>query len=112
MQHLEGTFKGVRNAAIYYQAWLPDGEVKAVILLVHGLGEHSTRATRTTSTTLYRGATPSARWTAWATASRTASGKSSSASATTPTRWGFSAAWSEKWQPGSRSSSSVTAWAG
>lgn len=45
MQHIDGTFKGVRNADIYYQAWLPDGEVKAVILLVHGLGEHSGRYT-------------------------------------------------------------------
>lgn len=43
MQHLEGTFKGVRSADIYYQAWLPDGEVKAVLLVVHGLGEHSGR---------------------------------------------------------------------
>ncbi|MCB0158128.1 MAG: lysophospholipase [Caldilineaceae bacterium] len=45
MQHLEGTFKGVRNADIYDQAWLPDGEVKAVILIVHGIGEHSGRYT-------------------------------------------------------------------
>ena len=45
MEHREDTFKGVRNADIYYQAWLPDGEVKAVILLVHGIGEHSGRYT-------------------------------------------------------------------
>lgn len=43
MQHVEGTFKSVRDADLYYQAWLPDGEVKAVILIVHGLGEHSGR---------------------------------------------------------------------
>jgi acylglycerol lipase len=43
MKHIEGTFQGVRNANIYYQAWLPDGKVKAVLLVVHGLGEHSGR---------------------------------------------------------------------
>jgi len=43
MNHIEGNFKGVRNANIYYQAWLPEGNVKAVLLVVHGLGEHSGR---------------------------------------------------------------------
>jgi acylglycerol lipase len=43
MKHIEGNFKGVRNVNIYYQGWLPDGEVKAVLLIVHGLGEHSGR---------------------------------------------------------------------
>jgi len=33
----------VRNLNIYYQGWLPDGAVKAVLLVVHGLGEHSGR---------------------------------------------------------------------
>src|SRR5512137_2485302 len=45
MKHIEGTFKGVRNTSMYYQAWLPDGEVKAVLFLVHGLGEHCGRYT-------------------------------------------------------------------
>ena len=43
MNHIEGNFKGVRNANIYYQAWLPEGNVKAVLLVVHGLGEHCGR---------------------------------------------------------------------
>lgn len=43
MKHIEGNFEGVRNANIYYQAWLPDGKLKAVLLVVHGLGEHSGR---------------------------------------------------------------------
>ena len=43
MKHTEGTFKGVRDANIFYQGWLPDGEVKAVLFLVHGLGEHCCR---------------------------------------------------------------------
>jgi alpha-beta hydrolase superfamily lysophospholipase len=43
MDHVEGNFKGVRNAKIYYQARLPEGNVKAVLLIVHGLGEHCGR---------------------------------------------------------------------
>jgi acylglycerol lipase len=47
MEHIEGNFKGVRDINIYYQAWLPEGEAKggskAVLLVVHGLGEHSGR---------------------------------------------------------------------
>lgn len=43
MKHEEGTFKDARGKNIYYQYWLPDNEVKAVIMLVHGIGEHSGR---------------------------------------------------------------------
>jgi alpha-beta hydrolase superfamily lysophospholipase len=43
VNHLEGSFSGVRNTRIYHQAWLPDGPVKAVLVLVHGIGEHSGR---------------------------------------------------------------------
>ncbi len=43
MKHTDGKFKGVRGANIYYQGWIPDGEVKAVLFLVHGLGEHCCR---------------------------------------------------------------------
>ncbi len=43
IKHIEGNFPGVRNINIYYQAWLPDGNVKAVLLITHGLGEHSGR---------------------------------------------------------------------
>ena len=45
MHHTEGNFKDASNANIYYQAWLPEGEVKAVLLILHGLGEHSGRYT-------------------------------------------------------------------
>jgi len=45
MNHIDGTFKSVRDSNIYYQAWLPDGDVKAVLLLVHGLGEYCGRYT-------------------------------------------------------------------
>ena len=43
MKHEQGKFRGARNAQIFQQSWLPDGEVKAVLLVVHGLGEHSGR---------------------------------------------------------------------
>jgi alpha-beta hydrolase superfamily lysophospholipase len=43
MKHQEGSFKGVRNANIYFQSWLPESEPKAVLLIVHGLAEHSGR---------------------------------------------------------------------
>lgn len=43
MNHQDGRFKGIRDSDIYYQSWLPDGEIKAVLLIVHGLGEHSGR---------------------------------------------------------------------
>ena len=45
MKHLEGAFKNARGDSIYTQAWLPDGDVKAVLFLVHGLGEYSGRYT-------------------------------------------------------------------
>ena len=31
------------SSRLYHQAWLPDGEIRAAVLLVHGLGEHSAR---------------------------------------------------------------------
>lgn len=43
MQHNEGFFKGIRDTKIYYQGWQPEGDVLAVLLVVHGMGEHSGR---------------------------------------------------------------------
>jgi alpha-beta hydrolase superfamily lysophospholipase len=43
MNHIDGNFKGVRNINVYYQGWLPEGDVKAVMLIVHGLGEYCGR---------------------------------------------------------------------
>lgn len=43
MKHQEGVFMGVRKTALYYQGWLPEGEIRAVLLVVHGLAEHSGR---------------------------------------------------------------------
>jgi acylglycerol lipase len=45
MQHDEGTFTAYDGTTIYHQSWAPDGDAaaKAVVLVVHGLGEHSGR---------------------------------------------------------------------
>ena len=46
MQHDEGTFTADDGTTIYHQSWTPDGDTaaaKAVVLIVHGLGEHSGR---------------------------------------------------------------------
>jgi len=43
MKHEDGFFKGVRGARICYQSWLPDAEARAVLLISHGLAEHSGR---------------------------------------------------------------------
>lgn len=43
MKHEEGNFEGIRNGSMSYQCWLPEGESKAVLLIVHGLGEHCGR---------------------------------------------------------------------
>ncbi|MCY3414039.1 MAG: alpha/beta hydrolase [Candidatus Heimdallarchaeota archaeon] len=42
MQHNEGNFTGLNNNSIYYQNWQPEN-VKAVVLITHGFGEHSGR---------------------------------------------------------------------
>ncbi|MEH6551480.1 MAG: lysophospholipase [Pseudomonadales bacterium] len=42
MSHLESTFESpIGN--IYYQQWSPAQDIKAVIMLIHGLAEHSSR---------------------------------------------------------------------
>jgi len=43
MNHQEGFFQSVRHTRIYHQCWLPEGDPKAVLMIVHGLGEHSGR---------------------------------------------------------------------
>jgi acylglycerol lipase len=43
MKHQEGHFKGLKNLELYYQGWLPEGDPVAVLLVVHGLAEHSGR---------------------------------------------------------------------
>ena len=43
MQYTEGKFTGFNNYSLYRQAWLPDEIPIAVLLVVHGLAEHSGR---------------------------------------------------------------------
>lgn len=43
MNHQEGSFKGYRETDIYYQSWFPKDVPKAVLLIAHGLAEHSGR---------------------------------------------------------------------
>lgn len=43
MIHNEFNWKSEDGKKIYAQSWQPDGEIKAVICMVHGLGEHSSR---------------------------------------------------------------------
>ena len=46
MTHKEGRFAGVRGMSVYFQYWAPQEPAKALILLVHGAGEHSGRYQR------------------------------------------------------------------
>jgi len=43
MQHIEGKFPGRNDINLYYQSWVPDGMPIAVLVVVHGLAEHSGR---------------------------------------------------------------------
>ena len=43
MDHREGRFDGVAGMEIYWQAWLPEGEPKANLVVVHGASEHGGR---------------------------------------------------------------------
>jgi alpha-beta hydrolase superfamily lysophospholipase len=45
MQHTEGKFTGRNNFSLYRQAWLPDGIPVAILVVVHGIAEHSSRYT-------------------------------------------------------------------
>jgi alpha-beta hydrolase superfamily lysophospholipase len=43
VKHTEGKFAGAGGLSVYYQYWTPETAPKAVLLLVHGAGEHSGR---------------------------------------------------------------------
>lgn len=45
MNHHDGFIENQGNQSLYYQYWLPEGEVKAILLIIHGLNEHSGRYT-------------------------------------------------------------------
>ncbi|MCE5288130.1 MAG: alpha/beta hydrolase [Nocardiaceae bacterium] len=41
--HTEGTLAGAEGRNLYWQAWEPEGAAKGVVVVVHGLHEHSAR---------------------------------------------------------------------
>ena len=43
MNHIEFTYKTYDELDLYAQGWIPNQDIKGVILLVHGLGEHGGR---------------------------------------------------------------------
>ena len=43
MKHTDGTFSGARGLSIYYQYWEPEKTPRALLLVVHGAGEHCNR---------------------------------------------------------------------
>jgi acylglycerol lipase len=43
MEHYQDVFKGARDFNLYYQGWLPEGEIRAVLLIAHGVAEHCGR---------------------------------------------------------------------
>ena len=43
MEHRTGHFDGAGGVKIFWQAWLPDGQPRAVVGLAHGVSEHSGR---------------------------------------------------------------------
>ena len=40
---MEGGFEGARGTRIFYQSWMPPRKAKAVLVIAHGIGEHSGR---------------------------------------------------------------------
>jgi alpha-beta hydrolase superfamily lysophospholipase len=43
MEHREGRFRGLEDVELYYQSWLPDGDPRAILLVVVGFAEHGGR---------------------------------------------------------------------
>jgi alpha-beta hydrolase superfamily lysophospholipase len=43
VEHRQSEFSGAGGVRIYWQSWLPEGESRAQIVLVHGASEHSGR---------------------------------------------------------------------
>jgi len=41
MRHIEGEFPGYQDLNLYYQCWLPSNKPRAILLVAHGLAEHS-----------------------------------------------------------------------
>jgi alpha-beta hydrolase superfamily lysophospholipase len=46
MKNIQGNFRGVEGMELYFQAWLPEGNPRAVLTIVHGAGDHISRYER------------------------------------------------------------------
>jgi alpha-beta hydrolase superfamily lysophospholipase len=55
MEQESGSFKGQGNFDLYYRGYLPPGKPRAVLLVVHGLAEHSGRYTNVVNYFVPRG---------------------------------------------------------
>lgn len=55
MEHKEDRFRGHKNLNLYYQGWLPSENPRAILLLVHGLADHSGRYSNLVSYFVPRG---------------------------------------------------------
>jgi acylglycerol lipase len=44
-EHVEARLDGTGGVALYWQAWLPETEARAVVVISHGVSEHSARYT-------------------------------------------------------------------
>lgn len=42
-EHVEGRLDGTGGLELYWQAWLPESEARAVVVISHGVSEHSAR---------------------------------------------------------------------
>jgi alpha-beta hydrolase superfamily lysophospholipase len=43
MNHSTGTLQSPTGAELFYQLWLPSGDPRCVMIISHGVGEHSGR---------------------------------------------------------------------
>ena len=43
MRTVEGTFQTTDGLTLFERAWLPEGEARAVVAIIHGYAEHSGR---------------------------------------------------------------------
>jgi acylglycerol lipase len=43
MKHIEGAFKGKKDLNLFYQGWLAEDNPKAILVVAHGVAEHSGR---------------------------------------------------------------------
>jgi acylglycerol lipase len=48
--HVEGRLDGADGVALYWQGWLPEGPPRGLLLICHGMGEHSGRYTTVVDT--------------------------------------------------------------